>query len=68
MKIQVILLNQKAIDEVKYFYLKDITNIAYVVNMSKNADGLILLTEWKELRSKALKEYQLKSPIIFDGR
>jgi len=36
----------------------------------KNADAMILLTEWKEFRSPDFEEIKtlLKSPIIFDGR
>ncbi|WP_418637359.1 UDP binding domain-containing protein, partial [Winogradskyella sp.] len=36
----------------------------------KNADGLLLLTEWKEFRSPDFEEIkkQLKSPVIIDGR
>jgi UDPglucose 6-dehydrogenase len=36
----------------------------------KNANALILLTEWKEFRSPDFEEIktQLKQPIIFDGR
>jgi len=36
----------------------------------KDADALILITEWSEFRSpdfKLIKE-QLKNPVIFDGR
>lgn len=63
----------KAIDEAKHFYLKDIKNISYVdskYEVLKNANALILLTEWKEFRSPDFEEIrsQLISPIIFDGR
>lgn len=63
----------KAIHEAKEFYLKDVVNIEYVSSKYealKDADALLLLTEWKEFRSpdfKSLKE-NLKTPIIFDGR
>ncbi|SFC21014.1 UDPglucose 6-dehydrogenase [Flagellimonas taeanensis] len=63
----------KAIHEAKEFYLKDVVNIDYVSSKYealKDADALLLLTEWKEFRSpdfKSLKE-NLKTPIIFDGR
>jgi UDPglucose 6-dehydrogenase len=36
----------------------------------RNADALVIVTEWKEFRSpdfEAIKE-ALKSPVIFDGR
>ena len=36
----------------------------------KDADALVLLTEWKEFRSPDFVELknQLKNPVIFDGR
>jgi len=63
----------KAIQEAKEFYLKDIKNTTYFSSKYealKNADALILLTEWKEFRSPDFMEIkaQLKTPIIFDGR
>ena len=63
----------KAIDEAKECYLKDVEGITYFESkyeVVKNADALILLTEWKEFRSPDFEEikYQLTSPVIFDGR
>ena len=63
----------KAIDEAQHFYLKDISNITYCnskYEVLKDANALILLTEWKEFRSPDFEEIksQLISPIIFDGR
>jgi UDPglucose 6-dehydrogenase len=63
----------KAIDEAKEYYLKGVQNIHYVdskYEVLKNADALVLLTEWKEFRIPDFKEIkrQLKTPIIFDGR
>ena len=63
----------KAIDEAKEYYLKGVQNIHYVdskYEVLKNADALVLLTEWKEFRIPDFKEIkrQLKNPIIFDGR
>ncbi|MFY0631383.1 MAG: UDP-glucose/GDP-mannose dehydrogenase family protein [Flavobacteriaceae bacterium] len=63
----------KAIDEAKHFYLKDVENINYVdskYDVLKEADALILLTEWKEFRSPDFSEIesQLNNPVIFDGR
>ncbi|WP_299672210.1 UDP-glucose/GDP-mannose dehydrogenase family protein [uncultured Polaribacter sp.] len=63
----------KAIDEAKSFYLKDISNLDFFESkyeVLKDADALILLTEWKEFRSPDFEELKntLKSPIIFDGR
>ena len=63
----------KAIDEAKEHYLKGVQNITFVAakyDALKNADALVLLTEWKEFRSPDFEEIkaQLKTPIIFDGR
>ena len=63
----------KAIYEAKAHYLKDNPAISYADSKYaalKNAEALILLTEWKEFRSPDFEELkaQLKNPIIFDGR
>jgi len=63
----------KAIDEAKEHYLKGIQNITYVASKYdalKDADALVLLTEWKEFRSPDFDKIKslLKFPIIFDGR
>ena len=63
----------KAINEAKEHYLKGIENIEYVASkyeVLKNADALVLLTEWKEFRSPDFEELknQLKNAVIFDGR
>jgi len=63
----------KAMKEAQQFYLKDIKNISYCKTKEatlKDADALVLLTEWKEFRSPDFNEIkkQLKNPIIFDGR
>jgi len=63
----------KAIHEAKTQYLKDNPGISYAESKYaalKNADALILLTEWKEFRSPDFEELkaQLSNPIIFDGR
>ena len=70
---QVVAYDPKAMKEAQDFYLKDETNIFYVTSkyeVLKDADALILLTEWKEFRSPDFEEIksQLKNPIIFDGR
>ena len=54
-------------------YLNDVPNITYVnskYEAIQNADGLVLLTEWKEFRSPDFEEIkmQLNTPVIFDGR
>ncbi|PIQ19111.1 MAG: UDP-glucose 6-dehydrogenase [Flavobacteriaceae bacterium CG18_big_fil_WC_8_21_14_2_50_34_36] len=63
----------KAMEEAKEFYLKDLENVTYVSSKYealKNADAMILLTEWKEFRSPDFEEINalLKTPVIFDGR
>jgi UDPglucose 6-dehydrogenase len=63
----------KAVIEAKEHYLKGVENIEYVdskYEVIKDADALVLLTEWKEFRSPDFVELknQLKNPVIFDGR
>lgn len=63
----------KAVKEAKACYLKDNDSVAYVESKYealKDADALILITEWKEFRSPDFYEIKrlLKEPIIFDGR
>ena len=63
----------KAVIEAKEHYLKGVENIEYVdskYEVLKDADALVLLTEWKEFRSPDFEELknQLKNPVIFDGR
>jgi UDPglucose 6-dehydrogenase len=63
----------KAIEEAKECYLKGVQAITYYESkyeVLKDADALILLTEWKEFRSPDFEEIkaQLVSPVIFDGR
>ncbi|WP_340202383.1 UDP-glucose dehydrogenase family protein [Ascidiimonas sp. W6] len=63
----------KAMEEASHFYLKDLNGINYCqskYDTLKEADAMILLTEWKEFRSPDFEELktQLKHPIIFDGR
>lgn len=65
----------KAMEEAKRCYLKDVKNVTYCEDKfeaAKDADALVILTEWEEFLPlntdyKALK-YILKNPIIFDGR
>ena len=59
--------------EAKNHYFKGNTSISYSENkydVTKNADALILLTEWKEFRSPDFEKLKklLKNAIIFDGR
>ncbi|MCI2230385.1 UDP-glucose/GDP-mannose dehydrogenase family protein [Polaribacter sp. MSW13] len=63
----------KAMKEAKEFYLKGIESIQYFnskYEVLKNANALILLTEWKEFRSPDFEEIKslLNFPVIFDGR
>ncbi|WP_275316845.1 UDP-glucose dehydrogenase family protein [Tenacibaculum bernardetii] len=63
----------KAMEEAQHFYLKGVEGISYFESkyeVLKDADALILLTEWKEFRSPDFSEVQqqLSTPIIFDGR
>ena len=63
----------KAINEAKSYYLKDNDKITYAdskYEALKDADALILITEWKEFRQPDFDKIAklLKSPIIFDGR
>jgi UDPglucose 6-dehydrogenase len=65
--------DSKAVTEAKEHYLKSVENIEYVhskYEVLKNADALVLLTEWKEFRSPDFVKIkqQLNYPIIFDGR
>ena len=69
----IIAYDPKAIEEAKKHYFKNNKNICFVEHKYaalKNADALILLTEWKEFRSPDFEEIkaQLKMPVIFDGR
>ena len=63
----------KAVHEAQSFYLKDVEGVSYSdtrYEALKNADAMLLLTEWKEFRSPDFLEIKnsLKAPIIFDGR
>ena len=63
----------KAMEEAKKCYLKDNASVEYVerkYDALKDADALILITEWKEFRSPDFDEIRscLKQPVIFDGR
>ena len=63
----------KAMEESQHFYLKNVEGISYgesKYDVLKDADALIMLTEWKEFRSPDFSEIkkQLSIPVIFDGR
>lgn len=70
---KVVAYDPEAMEVAKEFYFKDTEGISYVKDKYtplKNADALILITEWKEFRSPDFKEMKdlLKKPVIFDGR
>lgn len=70
---KIVAYDPKAMDEAKNHYLKDNKNVKYVnskYEVLKDADALLLITEWSEFRSPDFEEIakQLKSKIIFDGR
>jgi UDPglucose 6-dehydrogenase len=61
-----------AMDEAKRIF-KDEKHLSFVATQGetlKNADALIIVTEWTEFRSPdfALIKSSLKAPLIFDGR
>jgi len=63
----------KARHEAESFYLKGNKNVSYVdskYEALKDADALILVTEWQEFRSPDFDEMKrlLKAPVFFDGR
>lgn len=69
----VVAYDPKAMHEAQTCYLVNIPSVHYATSKYealKNADALILLTEWKEFRSPDFEEIKtiLNTPIIFDGR
>ncbi len=63
----------KAVHEAQSFYLKNVDGVSYSDTRYaalKDADAMLLLTEWKEFRSPDFTEMKnsLKAPVIFDGR
>ncbi len=63
----------KAMEEAREYYLKGNEQVTYCeskYDALKDADALVLITEWKEFRSPDFYEIKerLKSPVIFDGR
>ncbi len=70
---QIVAYDPKAIEEAKKCYLKGNDSVKYVdskYEALKDADALILVTEWKEFRQPDFDEIKklLKNPVIFDGR
>lgn len=63
----------KAMKEAQECYLKGNDKVRYVdskYEALKDAEALILITEWKEFRQPDMEEIKnlLKNPVIFDGR
>ena len=70
---KVVAYDPKARHEAESYYLKDNKNTSFVdskYEALKDADALILVTEWQEFRSPDFDEMKklLKTNIFFDGR
>ena len=70
---KVVAYDPKARHEAESYYLKDNANVSYVdskYDAVKDADALILITEWQEFRSPDFDELKklLNANIFFDGR
>ncbi len=70
---KIVAYDPKARHEAENHYLKDKTSVSYAdskYEVLKDANALILVTEWQEFRSPDFDEMKklLKSPIFFDGR
>ena len=70
---KVVAYDPKARHEAESIYLKGNNNVSYVdskYEALKNADAIILITEWQEFRSPDFDEIKklLKTPLFFDGR
>lgn len=70
---KIVAYDPKARHEAESYYLKDNKDVAYVdskYEALKDADAVILITEWQEFRSPDFDEMKklLKSNIFFDGR
>ena len=60
----------KAFDNAKLIFKDRILYAESAYNALKNADALLLLTEWNEFRNPDFNKIKqlLKTPVIFDGR
>ena len=70
---EIVAYDPKAMELAKAVYLKDMPRVSYVESKYeavKEADALVLVTEWKEFRQPDFEEIKklLRCPIIFDGR
>ncbi len=70
---KVVAYDPKARHEAESYYLKGNDKVSYVdskYDALKDADAIVLVTEWQEFRSPDFDEMKklLKNPIFFDGR
>ena len=70
---RIVAYDDKAEREARECYLKGNKSVAYVDSKYaavRDADALLLVTEWKEFRSPDFEEIAklMKHPVIFDGR
>lgn len=70
---KIVAYDPKARHEAESFYLKGNDKVSYVdakYDALKDADAMILITEWQEFRSPDFEEMKrlLKNPVFFDGR
>ena len=70
---KIVAYDPKARHEAENYYLKGNDKVSYVdskYEALKNADALVLVTEWQEFRSPDFDEMKklLNDPIFFDGR
>jgi len=70
---KVVAYDPKARHEAETHYLKNNANVSYVdskYEALKDADAIILVTEWQEFRSPDFEEMKklLKNAVFFDGR
>ncbi len=70
---KIVVYDPQAQTNARNFYLKNNTNIIYAdhkYEALKNADAVILVTEWKEFLTPDFNEMKnlLKTPVFFDGR
>jgi len=70
---KIVAYDPKSRHEAKTYYLKNNPNVSYTdtkYDALKDADAVILVTEWQEFRSPDFDEVRklLKNPIFFDGR
>lgn len=70
---EIVAYDPKAMETAREIYLNNMLNISYVdskYEAVKDADALVLVTEWKEFRQPDFEEIKklLRHPLIFDGR